>query len=86
MGEVKRQRNSRIAPLAVLVVASTYHTFSQTAVNYSLVTSLFGFTFGGSTGYTTTDVIGYTNHSSTTTCACGSAAPDASPVLHNDGY
>jgi hypothetical protein len=61
----------------------TYGTDSQTSIDYSAVASAFGFTFGGSTGYSTTNSILWTNSGSSATYACGSSTPNQSPVLYN---
>jgi hypothetical protein len=61
----------------------TYGTQRQTSVNYSGIASAFGFTFGGSTGYSTTNGITYTDSGASNSYVCGSSTPNSSPILYN---
>ena len=70
---------------AVVGSGNTYGTHSQTAQNYGYIASAFGFSFGGSTGYTTSIAITWTNGSSGTTYICGNNGPaNSASILYNN--
>jgi hypothetical protein len=61
-------------------------TFSSdlgTAQDYSRIASIFGFNFGGHTGFTTNITHDYSNTGSATTYLCGTGYMPDVPVLYN---
>lgn len=63
----------------------TFIKSAGTSSNYSLVATVFGFGFGGSTGYSTTNTIEYYNSSSVGSWVCGggSGGLSSSPIIYN---
>jgi|GEM_PF-6657790 len=68
---------------AHIPVDGSYTTGNQSAEKYSSAATLFGFSFGDVTGYSTSVEITYHNQSAADTYVCGSNIPALSPILYN---
>jgi hypothetical protein len=66
--------------------SGTFFKMTGTGDNYSIVATVFGFSFGGTTGYTTHAQIEYFNASSVGSWVCGGGTGgiDNSPVIYNN--
>ena len=63
----------------------TYGTHSQTAEEYSAIASAFGFTFGGSTGYSSSIDIEWHNNGTVATYVCGNNnVANLASILYNN--
>ncbi len=63
----------------------TYGTHEETAENYSGIASFLGFSFGGSTGYSTTIDINWHDNGSVNTYVCGNDGPaNSASILYNN--
>jgi hypothetical protein len=68
----------------VNIDGGTYFTQRQQAANYSVVAQLFGFSFSGTTGYSSTNEIEWVNNSPTYySFVCGTSLVNESPILYN---
>ena len=64
---------------------ATYGTHSQTAEDYNAIASFFGFSFGGSTGYTSSIDIEWHDNGTVATYVCGNNnVANLASILYNN--